>query len=283
MRNLFIRKLKYILALSLMFITPNKSEEERECYEDNSDSFCLPLAPKNVEKESLFFITPWNKIGYEHVTTHGAKIDFVSPTWFYLEKNKTTSKFEFQGRQDILPDFLLQVRKANPTVKILPRFYISGDREEFKWALRRNVTSMLFNELKSIAEEYGLDGFVFDIPILNYVKYKKSVKIFLDSIKSEFENQLKFVTFFGTRIQVTKKVDEIKPYADIFDKIIVCTYNYPRGWLNPISWYRENADFYKKAAEELKLKDNFFMLGIQFYGYIEDLKSMSRRELIVDE
>lgn len=270
-----------IITIILTLIKISKSQDQ--CYEDSSDSFCLPQPEKIVKKESLFFVTPWNKIGYEHVMNHASKIDYVSPTWFYIEKNKTTNVYEFQGRQDIKPNFIKKIKEFNPFLKILPRFYISADRDEFKWALKKKNREFLFNELKRIAEEYSFDGFVFDIPLLNYVKYRTAVKEFLEILEFEFEKFTRFITFSGTRIQITKDLEEIRPYTKIFHKIIVCTYNYPRGWLSPLPWVQENINYYQGVAKELDLEENFFMLGIQFYGYIEDLKVMSRRELKVDE
>lgn len=269
------------ITLILLLTSISKTQE---CYSDDSDSFCLPQPPKAVKKESLFFLTPWNKVGYEHSLAHSSKLDYVSPTWFYLEKNKTNpNSMTFEGRQDIKPIWLGKIREMNPLVKILPRFYVRPDREEFKWVLKRKNREFVFSELKKLAKEYKFEGFVFDIPILNYVKYRSSVKNFLEILKKEFQGLKRFITFSGQRMDLTQSVEEIRPYVEIFDRILVCTYNYNRGWLNPLPWFKKNAEVYKKVAGEIGVPVETFMLGVQFYGFIEEKDKGMRREIKVDE
>jgi len=259
-------------------------EEDLECYSDDSGKFCIRnYAKRNTIAQSLFFVTPWNKVGYQLAQTHASKIDYLSPVWFYIEKNKKTGIFEFQGRQDIVPSLLRKVKEYNPTMKILPRFYVKADKEEVKWVMTPKITNRIFEELVSIANEFGLDGYVFDIPMLNYLKFKSGTKKFLTQLNYTFSHLTKFVTFAGTRIHISTKKEEIEPYASIFDKILICTYDYPRGWLSPMEWYRKNGEFYSKMASELDLKPDYFMLGIQFYGYIEGIKAMTRRQFQVEE
>ena len=54
-------------------------------------------AVKHIKQDTLVFVTPWNKPGYELVLNFHHKVTMVSPVWFYHEKNKQNGKFEFQG------------------------------------------------------------------------------------------------------------------------------------------------------------------------------------------
>jgi len=254
---------------------------EEECYQDDSGKVCEGVGRR---EGNLFFVTPWNSIGYQNTVDFAQKMDFVAPVWFYIEMNKETMLYEFQGRQDIRTDYIDKIRNKNPNTKIVPRFYIPGDKNANKWALDPSNSKMILSELLQIAKLYNLDGYVFDIPLLNYVKYKGVVKSFLDSIQTLFKDYVKICTFQGNRFQHTKKISEAEPYLRVFDKILVCTYNFPTGYLAPKQWFIQNIQFYYQIAEKSGYSfGEKFMFGIQFYGYIEDLKLRTRREFKVDE
>ena len=67
--------------------------QEEDCFSDDSDYHCVKPGTRHMKQPILMFITPWNKIGYEHVVTHADKIDMVAPVWFYVEKNKKTGVY----------------------------------------------------------------------------------------------------------------------------------------------------------------------------------------------
>lgn len=258
-----------------------------ECYSDDSHYFCVESNEKNVNQETLVFVTPWNRIGYNLVVNNAHKTDMVSPVWFYLEKNKATGVYEFQGRQDINKTLIDNLRNRNSNIKILPRFYVSGMEDEFRWFIRPVFYGKIIEELVSIAKELGLDGYVIDIPLLNRIKYTGAVKKFLLAINTEMAHLFKVVTFAGYRISVTKNLDEIRPYLDIFERILVCTYDFPNKtfdrWLAPLNWVDENIQFYSHVADSLNVNSKRFMIGMPFYGYMIDTNTYNSKQIQIEE
>lgn len=287
-RSLYLMAI--VLALAFLAVHSQmmpETEDGKVCFSDDSEYRCEDPGHKNVLDSTLIFVTPWNKVGYDLVQTHSHKVDMVSPVWFYMEKNKTTGVFEFQGRQDIDKSLISGLRNKNKKIKILPRVYVSAMEEELRWFIQEENMRFVFDQLLSIAQEEGLDGYVFDFPLFNRLKYKGPVKRVLDTIKSDFSHLYKMITFAGHRISFTKNYDELKPYLDIFDKILVCTYDYPNKtfdrWLSPLHWFNENIQFYTKAAEDFKLPRNFFMVGLPFYGYMVDGVNYSSKQIQINE
>lgn len=278
-----------ILAIVLLSTTlcQQLNEEGKVCFSDDSEYLCVDPAARHVKEDSLMFVTPWNKVGYELVQTHSHKIGMVSPVWFYIEKNKVTGAFEFQGRQDINKSLIAGLRSKDSKIKILPRVYVSAMEEELRWFIKPENFRFVFNELLAIAKEVGLDGYVFDFPLFNRLKYKGPVKSVLDAIKDGFSHLYKVITFAGHRISFTKSYEELKPYIEVFDKILVCTYDYPSKtfdrWLSPLSWFNENVDYYAKAAVDFQVPSNKFMIGMPFYGYMVDGNAYSSRQIQIEE
>ncbi len=261
--------------------------QSEECYSDDSDYFCVKSHARVIKQDSLVFVTPWNRIGYDLVATNSHKVTMVSPVWFYVEKNKKTGVFEFQGRQDINTSLIQNLRIRDSKIKIIPRFYVSGMEEEFRWFIKQENHMPIFKELAAIASETGIDGYVIDIPLLNRLKYTGATKKMLDSLHDELGHLYKVVTFAGYRLSITKSIDQIVPYLDIFDKILVCTYDYPNKsfdrWLAPLKWVSENVDFYKQVAAETHTTNDRFMIGLPFYGYMIDTSSYNSKQIQIDE
>ena len=262
----------------------NPSEE---CYSDDSDYFCVKSNARVIKKDSLVFVTPWNRLGYELVVTNSHKVTMVSPVWFYVEKNKKTGVFEFQGRQDINTTLIRNLRTRDSRIKILPRFYVSGMEEEFRWFIKQENYLPILKDLAAIALETGIDGYVVDIPLLNRLKYTGATKKMLDTIREELGHLYNVVTFAGYRLSITKSIDQIAPYLDIFAKVLVCTYDYPNKsfdrWLAPLKWVSENIEFYKQVAAETGTTSDRFMVGLPFYGYMIDTSTYNSKQIQIEE
>jgi len=280
-----------VLTSSVVVSTPRVSHKDpmpgEECFSDDSDYQCVNPAVKTVRDSTLIFVTPWNKIGYELVQTYSHKVDMISPVWFYIEKNKNTGKFEFQGRQDIDKKLIEGIKQRNAKIKILPRMYVSASEDELKWFIQPENFNKVFAQLVSIAAEEGIDGYVFDFPLFNRLKYSGPVKKCLDTIEEKFSHLYKVITFSGYRISITKSIQEVEPYLRIFNKILVCTYDYPNKtfdkWLGPVGWVSDNIEFYLSVASKLNVAPNRFMLGVPFYGYMVDGNTYSSKQIQVAE
>lgn len=281
-----------ILLSKLPEVSPQLSsvnEKGEDCFSDDSDYMCVNKFKKH-SLENLVFLTPWNKVGYELALQNAFKLDIISPVWFYLEKSKETGKFTFQGRQDIDKELLKKLKGSNPNLKILPRFYVSGLEEEFKWFISPENMKAVLGELAQIKKEISIDGYVFDMPLLNRLKYKGPVKTLLDKIETDMGKEQGYynaVTFAGYRISITQAKEEIAPYLRVFSRILVCTYDYPNKtfdrWLAPISWVSDNLSFYTEIANFHNKPLSTFIFGVPFYGYLVDSHNFTSRQLQISD
>lgn len=202
-------------------------------------------------------------MAFTHALYHANTITHVSPVWFYLTK-RSVNEYLFDGVQDIDYLWIKTIKSKNPKIKIMPRFYVKGDMDETKWFFSSKIYPLMVKKLIKYATEFEFDGIIFDIPMLNNLKYRGNVKNFMEYVKSEFErlNLLKFNTFSGYRFEISKNKQELKHFFKTFDKTLISTYDYKRGWLSPKGWFFENARFWYNTLTEFKLNSNKIMLGI---------------------
>lgn len=266
---------RILTTISLLMVTLTKTiycEEiidKLNCFDDESDTVCNNKEPVN-KRESLIFTTPWNKIGYQYTERFAQRLEIISPVWFYIEHNL------FQGRQDIKPDYIKNLRDKNPKIKIIPRFYIKlGDKsqDQTKWILNSQNLDYVLNNLNELAQEYKFDGYVLDWPIFNYYKIKKSLKFFLDKWQEHLGHLKNIVVFHGDRINHSQDLEEIKLFSQLFYRILICAYDFAGEELAPMRGIDQNIRFYKDAVKELNLSLNQFMIGLQFYGYLAEIKN----------
>lgn len=204
----------------------------------------------------------------------------MSPVWFYLTKQSKV-EYTFDGIQDVNHLFVKEIKSKNPRIRVIPRFYVRPDMEELKWFLHSRIYSLMVRKLVDLCQEYEFDGIIFDIPIFNNLKYSGNVKHFIEFLVSEFERRglLKYLVFSGSRFSLNKDDESLRPFLHSFDKVLVSTYDYRRGWLSPKQWFLQNAQFWSRILAKFGLPKQRVMLGIQFYGYLEKLDLMSRRQI----
>lgn len=77
--------------------------------------------------EKLVFITPWNPGGAELVIKYAKKFKYVSPCWYDL--SFSSDHIIIENDKLYNETFIKEVKKANPSIKILPRFYISNNQQ----------------------------------------------------------------------------------------------------------------------------------------------------------
>jgi hypothetical protein len=86
----------------------------------------------------------------------------------------------------------------------------------------------------------------------------------ISKIKTDFglAKLLKFNTFGGFRFEINKSLEELQPYFQTFDRTLISTYDYKRGWLSPRGWGIKNSMFWADVLARLNLPKNRIMLGI---------------------
>ena len=132
----------------------------------------------------------------------------------------------------------------------------------------------MLDELSAIMKELELDGYVFDAPMINnYLKVVGNVKRMLEEFSRRFNQGKKqaLVTFSGARYGQIRNEQAIKPFFELFSKVMVNVYDFQdpnqKGHIAPLRWAYENIAFYQERTKQWGFKDNTLMLGLPFYGY----------------
>ena len=106
-------------------------------------------------KEVLAFVTPWNEDGYRLSLEFGGKFSAIVPAWFQLVKKE--NGYVIQGFDVVRVDWISEMRKQHPHVKILPRINFELPGQDIAFSEKR-VASALKQEVKKLVETYKFDG-----------------------------------------------------------------------------------------------------------------------------
>ncbi|CCD68889.1 Glyco_18 domain-containing protein [Caenorhabditis elegans] len=129
----------------------------------------LTVEPLFEGMTQLAFVTPWNPRGFMLARKRAARLTYISPVWFRVhplfDTDQELSDVGIYGKKDINPDFIRALRKSNPDIKIVPRFYF----DEFKSAILKEfvvkeaLAQKVGQTLANFCHKHGFDGLVIDL------------------------------------------------------------------------------------------------------------------------
>ena len=84
---------------------------------------CEDPSHKHFPLDTLAFVTPWNKGGYEVAEAYASKVNYLCPTWFFVEIHPRSEKglINIGGRDVYDHKFLQRMRDSDPYLKGVPR------------------------------------------------------------------------------------------------------------------------------------------------------------------
>jgi hypothetical protein len=143
----------------------------------------------------LIFLTPWNKIGFELSLKYADKLDYVSPCWYSLQ---TDSKGQpvFENIHNYNAKFASAIRRANPSIKLVPRVYVEGSQSAFFQSIGSNKGSFkkAVSLIAQIIEDHSLDGIVWDTPFNFFEKSRSPLNVliveFLTAVRKELPGKI---------------------------------------------------------------------------------------------
>lgn len=122
---------------------------------------------------------------------YATKFDYVSPCWYEVNVRDKAIVLDHEINYDL--EFIRDVKKRNPGLKILPRLYIPGAQSSVMQALASSQQSLqqLRLMVRKISKMEGIDGFVWDTPYSVFSKESKYKGI--NEVSKQVINMLKEV------------------------------------------------------------------------------------------
>ncbi|CAD8072542.1 unnamed protein product [Paramecium sonneborni] len=118
---------------------------------------------KNYQIPNFFFVTPWNKDGYQLTIKYAQKIDMVSPAWFSIKQNNVVD-----GKQIVNEQWIQEIVLANPQIAIIPRVQIELQEKSF---IQQINNPKLLETIINLVEQYSnkFHGIMIDTPYISYI------------------------------------------------------------------------------------------------------------------
>lgn len=256
---------------------------------------------KTFQKETLVYVTPWNRNGYNLVAAVAPKITWLVPVWLQIRRSKDGKLF-VDGKHDIDSQWLLEVRENSEicskdslskvivdldgeqqqqeqddeeemncisNLKVLPRVVFETNLQDTKEI--KEVTKLLI-QLKKYS---NFDGFTLELPLGN--EWHTSVEI-PRLLKKQDKKCLVIVVLPAVivRREDSSVLTSLLQLGSHVDRFSVMTYdvNKMKSLPNaPLSWVRDvisslspevDSPLGGKASLRSKL-----LLGIPLYGWRE--------------
>eukprot|EP00095_Tigriopus_kingsejongensis_P008366 snap_masked-scaffold856_size87843-processed-gene-0.3 protein:Tk08366 transcript:snap_masked-scaffold856_size87843-processed-gene-0.3-mRNA-1 annotation:"chitinase domain-containing protein 1 precursor" len=231
---------------------------------------------RHFEGEVLGYLTPWNGHGYDVAKTWGAKFTQISPVWLQLWPKSHTNDKEFSmgGLHDIDQGWMGEAKRANPTLKILPRVlfdkWTGPDYMRLFESAEEKAEVARF--LRQSVEQYGFDGLVLELWSQFGGQVKSEASQVVEAIGQELRaNGLMFVLVIPPSLIrdqvpgmfVQSDFDRLAPSVDFFS---LMTYDYSNvqspGPNSPLKWMQACV----QALDGVGANRHKILLGLNFYG-----------------
>ncbi|CAP26856.1 Protein CBG06565 [Caenorhabditis briggsae] len=116
---------------------------------------------------TLAFVTQWNPRGFLLAKKRANHLDFVSNVWFNVAPAFGLEQMEnvvIRGENDINRDFIRTLRKSNPDIKIVPRFFFTkfGDETADYFVKKETLVQKTAQKIANLCHRHGFDGVVID-------------------------------------------------------------------------------------------------------------------------
>jgi chitinase domain-containing protein 1 len=211
--------------------------------------------PSLFAGEALGYVTPWNARGYEFATRFRHKFAFIAPVWLQIREDGKTKAPVLTGTHDVDRGWLDKVRgKDRDGPKIVPRVMYERN------TLKSDDVPVIIDLLLALAKTHALDGFVFEIPIvegtmdilLRMGEAFKDAKLLLLLVISRSSN--------AGRLPLTSEMlDQLRPLVHRFT---MNAYDYQTPGPNaPFEWIQATIESFREQDRAKVL------MGLPFYGY----------------
>ncbi|OQR90860.1 chitinase domain-containing protein 1 [Achlya hypogyna] len=209
-------------------------------------------AIKRFSGETLGYVTPWNKHGYDTAKIFRKKFTYIAPVWYQIRHDAAKTP-TLTGGHDVDSKWIDQVRGSDGDgPKIVPRFMF-----EMTSLTQREVTQIV----KLLAQEvasHGYDGLTLEIPIVEItVPFLQALGKALHKARRLLLVVLPTSQRDGRLSVDGTFVTQLMPFVDRFS---VNAYDYSSAGPNaPLPWLQATLRQLQPPSK--------FLMGLAFYGY----------------
>jgi chitinase domain-containing protein 1 len=249
---------------------------------------------KKFPHQTLVFLTPWNSKGFDYALEYAKKLDYISPVWFDMKvTSKTPFNLQIEGEHNVNTEYIQSIRKANPKLKVVPRFYLdAGNEINFQLFDNRFRMDEAVSQMVAVLKKYDklFDGMVYDSPLNGYIGMMPfDVVYFLETLSNRLNAENKFFIISVLPLQIDtgreKRLKGLEKLMKLSDKLLYCTYDYNSKKagdfpISPVEWIQDELQlFLSESTLDTRFVKQKLMLGIPFYGNKYDSRTGGKESM----
>lgn len=249
---------------------------------------------RHTQQPTLAYLTPWNRGGYDVSLNYSHKFTHLSPVWFQIKLTSRPSKTDntrntlavlVTGEHDVDRTWLQQVRSANPTVRIVPRFIVEMSALHLLKLIKTDAMHrQLYKRVLAVVDKYGLDGAVLEMSDVHAIARRdvKEERVLVSQANTLLRTMGAALHAHQPRLLFILVVRPPFPRSPYFgqsdyrvvreqvDYYSVMTYDYSSGQESagansPLQWARQS--MYGLIGERASSEERAtVLLGVNMYG-----------------
>ncbi|KAG1665145.1 Chitinase domain-containing protein 1 [Nymphon striatum] len=229
---------------------------------------------KKFTGDVLGFVTPWNNHGYDVGKIFPTKFSYISPVWLQVKTDGKTYRIE--GGHDIDKGWILDVKKGNGFIKIVPRILFDGWKGNDYLKLLRSKSNVenLAKVFIDFIENRKFDGLVVEVWSQFGGQLKKELADMLIQLSEKFlSRKLAFILVIPPAMYHNNETgmflkEDFDRLANSVTAFSLMTYDYSNsqrpGPNSPIRWIRNCVEMLVPDADS-KFRPKI-LLGLNFFG-----------------
>ncbi|XP_046858369.1 chitinase domain-containing protein 1-like isoform X2 [Xenia sp. Carnegie-2017] len=242
----------------------------------NYESYCKTTLDESASVNSLAYVTPWHRKGYEIAKTFAKRFAYISPVWLQL-KRRRTGNFVIEGTHDIDGQWIKEVQTLGNNTKIVPRLLFDKWSSSDFHSLFSNDNAMtdLVATVVNFIKAHGFDGIVLEL----WMQFQGGSKHELYLLVSRLANSvhsanLKIILVVppleisDRRSQGMFSKEDFALLYPVVDGFSMMTYDYSShggqaGPNAPLEWVKQSV---KALSPESNEQSKKIYIGLNFYG-----------------
>eukprot|EP01022_Parablepharisma_sp_SALTPOND_P020656 TRINITY_DN3827_c0_g2_i1.p1 TRINITY_DN3827_c0_g2~~TRINITY_DN3827_c0_g2_i1.p1 ORF type:complete len:382 (+),score=19.19 TRINITY_DN3827_c0_g2_i1:93-1148(+) len=240
---------------------------------------------KHFSGVTMGHISPIYDRGKELSITYAKKFDIISPIWFTVDY--TSKGYEITGKENYDQAYLNKLKEANPSLKIIPRYSLSGKAvSNFHMQYGKPIKTLV-KTISNHAKEYGFNGVELETSVyllqttLRYYMVQL-IRELATSLHEDLDKSQLIVTIYLYKSLTTPLVDlelfsELESFVDYFNLL---SYEFGRDYLHaPIQWAKNALN---EIVNQTTVTPEKVLVGIPFFGCkFTTAREMTRMEALI--
>ncbi|KAI9912655.1 hypothetical protein PsorP6_004843 [Peronosclerospora sorghi] len=215
---------------------------------------------KNFRGETLVYVTPWNKRGYELAKQFRTKFTYISPVWLQVREDSEKVPI-ITGTHEIDRQWVHDIRNGDEEIEekqevpaIVPRVVYERNR------LSSEDVPLIIDNMLELMNKHTFDGMVFEVPVIG------GTVDMLQQMARAFQEVNKLLILVLSRsskdgeMSVTHEI--FAELAPLVHRFSMNAYDFATPGPNAPYWWLE-----KTLRKMSPMERQRILMGVPFYGY----------------